>query len=367
MPPESFYTYLPDGVSFTSKPATSIKTIYAPLCGRDALSIKSAITPFLSGDIKIDKFHYLTKPTSREDLRNCVREFFVFIKDKGVVSLSSESSPDSSSVEIGPLWHKLTRTHKAAGLEISAINLVPVTGENVELMQVTVRNISSKKVTFTPTSAIALFGRSLANKHDHEHVTALLNRVRQTPEGVLMQATMAFNEEGHKTSSSIYYVYGSDERSATPLGSFPTVDSFYGDGGSSCRPQAVFENLNPRLLDGQALNGKEVVGALRFKETTLLPKQGQSYIIAIGAVALGSGDHEAQVKEIFSRFNSADKFSQALEANKKYWSDKTSSILFRSKDEDFNSWMRWVTLQPVLRRIFGCSFLPDHDYGKGGR
>ena len=56
MPPESFYTYLPDGVSFTSKPATSIKTIYAPLCGKDALSVKSAITPFLSGDIKIDKF-----------------------------------------------------------------------------------------------------------------------------------------------------------------------------------------------------------------------------------------------------------------------------------------------------------------------
>jgi len=26
-----------------------------------------------------------------------------------------------------------------------------------------------------------------------------------------------------------------------------------------------------------------------------------------------------------------------------------------------------VTLQPVFRRIFGCSFLPDHDYGKGGK
>src|ERR1019366_3422894 len=38
-----------------------------------------------------------------------------------------------------------------------------------------------------------------------------------------------------------------------------------------------------------------------------------------------------------------------------------------SKDENFNAWMRWVTLQPVLRRIFGCSFLPEHDYGKGGR
>ena len=75
MPADSFYTYLPDGVSFTSKQAAAIKTIYAPLCGTDALSVKSAITPFLSGDIKIDKFHYLTKPASREDLRSPLREF----------------------------------------------------------------------------------------------------------------------------------------------------------------------------------------------------------------------------------------------------------------------------------------------------
>ena len=29
--------------------------------------------------------------------------------------------------------------------------------------------------------------------------------------------------------------------------------------------------------------------------------------------------------------------------------------------------MKWVTLQPILRRIYGCSFLPHHDYGRGGR
>ena len=29
--------------------------------------------------------------------------------------------------------------------------------------------------------------------------------------------------------------------------------------------------------------------------------------------------------------------------------------------------MRWVSLQPLLRRIYGCSFLPHHDYGRGGR
>ncbi|WP_347707971.1 hypothetical protein [Clostridium sp. C2-6-12] len=29
--------------------------------------------------------------------------------------------------------------------------------------------------------------------------------------------------------------------------------------------------------------------------------------------------------------------------------------------------MYWVNFQPMLRRIYGCSFLPHHDYGKGGR
>ena len=80
MPSESFYQYNPDGISFSSKSAAAIKTIYMPLCGTDTLSVKSAITPLLSGDIKTDKFHYLTKPASREDLRSPLREFFVFIK-----------------------------------------------------------------------------------------------------------------------------------------------------------------------------------------------------------------------------------------------------------------------------------------------
>src|ERR1700679_2143974 len=101
MPADPFYTYLPDGVSFISKQAAAIKIIYAPLCGVDALSVKSAITPFLSGDIKQDKFHYLTKPASREDLRAPVREFFISIKGKGVFCFSQEPSPGSACVEIG--------------------------------------------------------------------------------------------------------------------------------------------------------------------------------------------------------------------------------------------------------------------------
>jgi cellobiose phosphorylase len=362
MPSESFYTYLPDGISFTSKAASAIKTIYAPLCGTDALSIKSAITPLLSGDIKIDKFHYLTKPVSREDLRFPSREFFVYIKDKGVFSFFQEASPDPACVEIGPLWHKVKCTHKAAGLEMTAVNFVPATGENVELMQVTVKNISKKPVKFTPTAAVALFGRALANKHDHEHVTSLLNRACQVPQGVTMQGTMAFNEAGHLETHILYYVYGCQGGPGGIEGTFPTADSFYGDGGSMLRPEAVYKGQKPVVLADKALNGKEVVGALRFKEAALKPGQSRSFIMATGVAA-----DEPKSREVFSRFDSEEKFAKALEANKKYWSDKISSIVFCTRDADFNSWMRWVTLQPVLRRIFGCSFLPDHDYGKGGR
>ena len=362
MPSANFYTYYPDGVSFTSKAAASIKTIYAPLCGIDTLSVKSAITPSLSGDIKTDKFHYLTKPTSREDLRFPSRDFFAFIEGKGVFSLAEETTAGSSSVDIGPLWHQLTRVHKAAGLSLSAVNFVPVTGQAVELMQVTVKNISKKPITFTPTAAIPIFGRSLANKHDHEHVTALLNRAQQTPEGVLMQTTMAFNEEGHQKSHAVYFVYGAAGKPGGLEGSFPTVDSFYGDGVSMIRPVAVVENLSPCKLAPKNIFGKEAVGALRFKETTLSAGASQSFIVMIG-----TAHDEAATRLIFDHFNILEKFSQALEANKKFWAEKISSIVFKTGDADFNSWMSWVTLQPVLRRIFGCSFLPDHDYGKGGR
>jgi len=94
----------------------------------------------------------------------------------------------------------------------------------------------------------------------------------------------------------------------------------------------------------------------------MAPGQSKSFVIAVGMEI-----SEAKTKVTFNRFNATEKFEQALGANKKYWLDKISSIIVKSGDENFNSWMRWVTLQPILRRIFGCSFLPDHDYGKGGR
>ena len=362
MKSSSFYQFYKDGISFFSKEACAIKGIYAPLCGSDASGIKSAISPSLSGDIKLDKYHYITKPASREDLRYPLREFFVFIKGKGTFSLSQESSSNSAVVSMGPLWHKLERTHKKAGLVLSSVNFVPSSNETVELIHITVKNISRKNITLTPTGAIPIFGRSLANKHDHEQVTSLLNRIEQTKEGVVVKPTMAFNEEGHKEIETVYFVFGSQGKGNGVVGSFPTVESFYGEGGSLLAPEAVLKNIKPTLLGSEDLNGQESVGALRFKEITLKPGTSVDYIMAVGV-----SSNLGQAKDIFSRFDTLENFERALLDNKNFWLDKISSIGFKTGQENFNSWMYWVTLQPIFRRIFGCSFLPDHDYGKGGK
>ncbi len=361
MSDDKSFEFLSDGVSFRC-PAADDRLVYAPLCGIDGDAIKSAITPYLSGDIKIDKGHYLTKPVSREDLRMPVRNFFAYVDGRGVMAVAAQGRGERASVEIGPLWHQLTRTSDAFGLEISVVTFVPVSGENMELTRFSVRNISQAPVAFTPTAAVPIFARSLANKHDHEHVTALLNRIEQTPWGVVVEPTMRFNEEGHKVCSDVYFVFGTEGDGARPQGTFPTCESFFGGEGDAGHPRAVLANEAPRMLSDIERHGQEAMGALRFAPATLKPGERRDYIMAIGID--GARD---QCIALYRRFDTTAKFETALAANAAFWKDKTSAITFFNDDPSFTAWMRWVTLQPVLRRIFGCSFLPDHDYGKGGK
>lgn len=355
-----FYSFLSDGFSFRSKEAVKRRLIYAPLCAPEGTGIKSAITPLLSGDIKIDKSRYLTKPASREDLRQPVRNFFVKTEG-GIVSLA-DPVDIHAEVEIGQLWHQLSRVFPKAGVSLTARTFIPVSGENVELTCVTVKNVSNTALQISPVGAVPVFARSLSNKHDHEHVTALLNRVDQLPQGVIVEPSMRFNEEGHRPCTDVYYVFGVEGSGAYALGTFPTVESFLGEGGTFERPEAVLQDQEPRLLAENERQGKEVCGAIKFNTITLKPGEKKDYVIGIG---IHTSRKEALAD--FDLFASGEKFELALEANKKFWAQKTSALLFDGGDAVFSSWMRWVTLQPVLRRIFGCSFLPDHDYGKGGK
>ena len=56
-----------------------------------------------------------------------------------------------------------------------------------------------------------------------------------------------------------------------------------------------------------------------------------------------------------------------LEKTKDYWNSKLDFPRMYSGNDRFDGWLRWVLVQPVLRRMFGNSFLPYHDYGRGGR
>lgn len=360
MSASKFYEFLPDGTSFRVPSAVSCFT-YAPLCGVDGATVKSAITPYLSGDVKIDKHHYLTKPVSREDLRGAVRNFFVRVDGRGIVSMADQDA-QAPCVDVGQLWHKATRRFDAVGLELSALSFVPVDNGTLELTRFTVRNISDEKVVVTPVAAIPIFGRALANKHDHEHVTALLNRVTQVPRGVLLEPTMCFNEEGHTVCADVYFVLGVDGNGEAPAGTFPTCEGFFGTGGGWLRPRAVCAGQAPRVLSEAQRHGCEAVGALQFSDVVLVPGAAQDFIVAIGM-----GPTPSACAAVFGQYDTPEKFDAALQANSAFWTAKTSAISFDTADKDFDAWMRWVTLQPVLRRIYGCSFLPDHDYGKGGK
>ncbi|MBU1147739.1 MAG: cellobiose phosphorylase, partial [Candidatus Omnitrophica bacterium] len=103
------------------------------------------------------------------------------------------------------------------------------------------------------------------------------------------------------------------------------------------------------------------IGAIRFKTLTLKPGRSKRYIIVMGIV------QKEKPEAVFRKFNSAKKIDTALSANKEFWLKKTSSISASTGNKDFDRWLRWVLLQPALRKIFGCSFLPDFDYGRGGR
>ena len=56
----------------------------------------------------------------------------------------------------------------------------------------------------------------------------------------------------------------------------------------------------------------------------------------------------------------------ALSVTRAHWQEQVN-VRYHTGDPNFDRWMRWVSFQPFLRRIYGCSFLPHHDYGRGGR
>lgn len=350
--------------------------LYFPLVNEAGLM--SAVSPTLQGDIKTGQNHFLMPPVSVEDLHNARggRNFWVRLPDGGVWSAVGNSAPQFAarhepdgervSLEAGLLWHTLRRSTPQLGLAAEVTNFVPAgdaaAGDPVEVMLVTLSNQGDRPLYLTPTAAIPLYGRSADNLRDHRHVTSLLHRITTGRYGVSVCPTLSFDERGHHPNQVTYSVLGVEADGTPPQGFFPVLEDFSGEGGCLDWPAAVVQNLPATCGAGAHFEGYEAMGALRFGARELAPGESCSYVILM-LITPGEPD----VERLTAAYGGTAQAAAALERTRRAWQAKVAGLAVQTGDERFDGWMKWVTVQPVLRRLFGNSFLPHHDYGRGGR
>ncbi|MDE7478669.1 MAG: cellobiose phosphorylase [Lachnospiraceae bacterium] len=343
--------------------------LYFPIAGEKGL--KSSVTPNLGGDSKMNQEAFLLEPVSSENLHNnrSTRNFWCVVEGVGCWSATGASAEaenqkftpeqDTSTLTAGLMWQTVKRKSNKYKLEAEITSFVPV-DENVEIMQVRLNNTAGTAQTITPIAAVPLYGRSADNIRDHRNVTSMLHRIHTKQYGVTVKPTMSFDEKGHRRNHLTYFVAGAAGDGVEPVSFYPTVDAFIGEGGTFTHPEAVYKNKEG-MPAGIEIAGKEAMGGIRFGQITLEPNETVEYV-----VIMGISEQEDEINKLVLRYASSSKVEQALSMVKEYWQEKVN-VRYHTSDSSFDFFMRWVSFQPFLRRIYGCSFLPHHDYGRGGR
>ncbi len=353
--------------------------LYFPLVNEAGMM--SSVTPVLNGDAKTGHNTFLLLPASVEDLHNSrsTRNFWLRIdKRSGPVdetqvwsatgnsaeqtTRSLSPSGDEVTLTAGFLWHTVERKHPSINLSAEVTSFIPIGPDRVELTRVTLRNTGDQPLRLTPTAAIPIYGRSADNLRDHRHVTSLLQRTSCHRKGILVRPTLSFDERGHTLNQITYAALGMESDGTAPVGFFADVESFVGEGGTLDWPEAVIANKMVTQVAGGMIEGYEALGGIRFRDVELAPKAEKSYILILGILENGESP-DALVKH----FGSGVAFAEELQKTKSFWCEKVSRLLFETNSPQFDGWLRWVSLQPTLRRLMGNSFLPYHDYGRGGR
>ncbi len=339
--------------------------LYLPLVNE--AGVMSSITPDGHGDNKISQEQFLMEPMSVEGLHESMnsRNFWCDIKGAGPWSVMGMSAKQQAQrfqgegeeciMEVGLLWQEVCRMHQDSGLEARVLSFCPAGENRAEVMQVTLTNRGKDNISFVPVTAIPLYARGADHLRDHRHVTALLNRIVVEEDGITVAPTMTFDERGHNLNEESYSIYARDDKGNKPLGAFPTVEMFVGKGGNLLCPQGAFGDVSIGFCRmGREVSGYEAMGALRFAECTLHPEESRVYSIVLS--------YNKEGKEYLD----AEKLTQAFLKTKEYW-ERQRVISCHTGNPKFDYWMEWVSVQPTLRKLYGCSFLPYHDYGRGGR
>lgn len=347
-----------------------ISYLYFPLAGEQG--VMSSITPELGGDTKTGQNTFLLEPVTCEGLHNnkSTRNFWVKLDDGKYWSATGMSAwqqslkftreKETTTVEAGLLYHKVIRKSDSLQLEAEITSFVPKDAP-VELTKIEIKNCAEHTRKLQGISAVPIYARSADNIRDHRNVTSMLNRIYTMSYGVSVNPTLTFDERGHKENHVVYGVFGSCN-GEKPKGYYPTVEKFIGEGGSFEQPEKIVKETTGFVMSGNEIDGYEAMGGLVFRSREVKP--GES-IVFVQALAYGNDTVENMEADVI-RYLSVEYFDELLEKTKKHWR-KVNDIHYHSADRFFDKWLYWVNFQPVLRRIYGCSFLPHHDYGKGGR
>ncbi|MBP9733281.1 MAG: cellobiose phosphorylase [Candidatus Omnitrophica bacterium] len=364
--PATIWKFIDSNGSFHLENPGQFSRLYFPLANEAGML--ASITPKLKGDTKSGQDAFLTLPVSSEDLHNSKtsRNFWVIQDGKNIwsaagVAKNKKNFQDLVSVEAGQLFHQLTRDNHTLSLKAVITNFIPSSGDHVEIMRVEIHNTGSSETEIEAWAAVPMYARSADNLRDHRHVTSLLHRIEAHHNGVLVTPTMTFDERGHQINRITYAVLGADGQGKAPDRVIPTVEGFIGEGGSFEYPKSLFEADHDEAQYAN-IQGKEAMGALHFPKVKLKPGAKAEFI-----VLLGIAHEKSEIAKWLHHYASAEKVEKALAQTKEFWKAKSTQVVFETADPVFNGWLRWVGLQPVFRKIFGCSFLPDFDYGRGGR
>jgi len=340
-----------------------VSYLYFPIT--NGYLLRGAITPNLNGDLKIDQNHFVLVPTSQEDLQNSLfgRHFWLKINGEiynisGVSARQKYLNDDQVEVSAGFLYHEVKRVNQKLGIEVNVTTFAPYGQENIELSKVVIKNITNNDIQFTPTVAIPLFSRSADNLRDHRHVTALLNRAKVVKNGIINKPTLSFDERGHIANDTVYGVFISDDVKYYN----PKLQDFIGEGGSLDWPKSLLADRIGCYQVGDEVDGFEVIGAMQLGTKILKPNEAYECVFGIAV-----SNKEFDLESIYNNYCNLDKFNELLAESKKIWESKINKFIVKTSDSNFDNWLKWVSLQPILRRIYGCSFLPHHDYGRGGR
>ena len=380
----SGYRFIDNNGTFSLENPDLYSYLYFPV--GSASGMMGCLTPESGGDLKTSQNTFILEPVSSDNLHNnrSTRNFWLCLEDGTLISAMGSSassharkftdSKDKVTLTGGLLWQSVEREVTGTGIKTEVTSFVPVeTPDRIELTRVKITNTGSSPVTFTPTAATPIYGRSADNIRDHRNVTSMLNRMTVTEYGVTNNPTLTFDERGHRRNKVIYGFFASEADGTCPVSFCPVAEDFIGEGGAFDNPRFPVSG-SPASMPGDRADGFEAMGSAMFASKTLAAGESCEYIFALMIDDIDKpSDTEEEIQAESAalqakavKYLTGDVFESELGKNREYW-DKKNNISFHTGDQAFDNWMYWVGVQPMLRRIYGCSFLPHHDYGKGGR